>query len=83
MGKKRIIKEVEGYTESVQQFFDDFIEQAEARLSPKSVRAYKQAYHRLIEWNGGEELEMDELDEKLFSYGERNTICIKRVYKEV
>ena len=66
MGKKRIIKEVEGYTESVQQFFDDFIEQAEARLSPKSVRAYKQAYHRLIEWNGGEELEMDELDEKLF-----------------
>lgn len=66
MGKKRIIKEAEGYSASVQQYFDDFIEQAEARLSPKSVRAYKQAYQRLIDWNNGEEPEMTELDEKLF-----------------
>ena len=66
MGKKRIIKEAENYSESVQQFFDDFIEQAEARLSPKSVRAYKQAYERLIKWNDGEEVLMEELDEKLF-----------------
>ena len=66
MGKKRIIKETEGYSESVQQFFDEFIEQAEARLSPKSVRAYKQAYDRLIQWNNGEEILIEELNEQLF-----------------
>ena len=66
MGKKRIIKQAEGYSESVQQYFDDFIEQAQARLSPKSVRAYQQAYERLIKWNDDQELEMSELDERLF-----------------
>ncbi len=65
MGKKRIIKEADSYKETVQQFFDDFIEQAEARLSPKSVRIYRQSYDRLIQWHGGE-LAIEELNEKLF-----------------
>lgn len=71
MGKKILIKQAENYEETVQPCFDEFIDECEARLAPKTVVDYKQAYDRLLQWrkeheHSDSELLLSELDKPLF-----------------